>query len=167
MTVRFVDYGNTSEVTEVAPLPPKLTLIAPQAVAIHLEASLPETALSVIETLQVNATQFTLTKTDQGTCELLLNGFNLTTYLSGRLPLAVNDVVYICHVESPELIYLQRNEDASLLTEIAEKLQITELAELAAEAVPNQLLAAKFEFDGQWYRARVDGDKVSFSFSNY
>lgn len=162
--MRFIDYGNKSEVTEVAPLPAELARLPPLSVPIRLVAELPDTAKALLEEqVTVAESPLTLIQDNGNVVDLLLDGQSVVARLQGRLPIGQGSTVFISHAESPALLFLQRDEDGALLEQINDRLAPAETFPAVAE-LTGSLVAAKFAEDEAWYRASIENDQVHLFF---
>jgi len=82
--VKFIDYGQISEVSELAKLPEALHLIPTLAVRVDLGADIPEDRKEKLEELVMGIeSPLTLVEENNVTVDVLLNGLSLSAQLLG------------------------------------------------------------------------------------
>lgn len=170
VTVLFIDYGNTSAVTELRPLPDELKTIPCFAKHCAFKFPIemqqwPDVATARFSELTCDGnTVFKMTIKEEGDpaiVDLQDNGTNvadeLATLCKAELtaPVRETDLPVVClsHVQSLNFIWIQMQTPQ--LDEMISEMANADTFDELISADEGALVAALFDEDGQWYRARV------------
>ncbi|XP_069701642.1 uncharacterized protein tud isoform X2 [Periplaneta americana] len=170
--VLYVDYGNSSDSTELRSLPEDLINIPPLAKSCSLPMPFEivewpaEAQSKFVEKVAGGCTEFQVKILKEGDCalvSLLENGKKVEEELSECVQVAqipTTSVIaskfngFVSYVTSPSEFWIQL-EDMSALNEVSERLVEADEFEKVDNIEENSLYAAEFPDDGNWYRAQV------------
>uniref|UniRef100_A0A8D8Q1V8 Maternal protein tudor n=1 Tax=Cacopsylla melanoneura TaxID=428564 RepID=A0A8D8Q1V8_9HEMI len=180
VTVLFVDFGNTAQVSEFRSLPSNVARLPPLAKQCSLGASpppdegeegqWPETAQEKLNEISNGGeAEFTLTwlnRTERHVTLTTSDGMNVQDILLEPPPLK-NYI--LSHINTANDFYIQDSEDPTIGT-ITDLMAALESVAPLSQVSPGELVGAKFIDDSAWYRARVlsqEGGTTNVLFVDY